>query len=59
MAVVINEFEVVPASPTPQGSNASSENNSGQGGQSGPLTVHELAKLMRRQQERLARIRAY
>lgn len=58
MAVVINEFEVVPA-PSPSGNASSGGDNSGQSGSSQALTVHELEKLYRRQQERLARVRAY
>ncbi len=59
MAVVINEFEVVPAPPTSQTGNPPGSDNGGQAGQAGALTAHDLARLMRRQQERLARLRAY
>lgn len=55
MAVVINEFEVVsepqaptePAAPPP-----------GESGAAGPPSAHELERVVRRQIERSARVRA-
>ncbi len=58
MAVVINEFEVVPAPVSSVGSSSGGDAAS-QSSQSPQQTAHELEKIFRRQQERQTRIRAY
>lgn len=55
MAVVINDFEVVsepPADPPPQAASPAPAPNQAQ-------AMRELERLLRRQNERLTRVRAY
>ena len=57
MAVVINEFEVVPAEPPPPrpaGAGAAAD-----GGAPQPPDEHELRRIARQQHERQERVRAY
>ena len=57
MAVVINEFETVPASPR---SDRSAESNSGGGGEEAAQpTEHEIEKLLELHATRIERLRAY
>jgi hypothetical protein len=57
MAVVINEFETVPASPR---SDRSAESNSGGGGEEAAQpTEHEIANLLELHASRAERLRAY
>lgn len=55
MAVVIDEFEVVTESPPPIVSQAEADRSA----PDDALTVEEIERIMERQMERLARIRAH
>jgi hypothetical protein len=55
MAVVINDFESVPAAPAPQ---QSSESQTGGGGNS-PPSEEEIERLVELQESRFERIRAH
>jgi hypothetical protein len=57
MAVVINEFESVPASPRTE---RGAESDSGSGGEGAPQpTEHEIEKMMELHATRSERLRAY
>ena len=57
MAVVINEFESVPASAHPT---RGAESDSGGGGEQAPQpTEHEIEKLLELHASRIERLRAY
>jgi len=57
MAVVINEFEVVPQTPKNENQAAKKEDKKG-GGNDEPPTDHEVKKWLQRRIERLERISA-
>lgn len=56
MAVVINEFETVPAAPA---QTRGGEAESGGGGEASPPSEHEIEKLVELQMSRNERVRAY
>jgi hypothetical protein len=58
MAVVINEFEVVPQSPQNEGQAAKKEDKKG-GGSNEPPTDHEVKRMLERRMERLERVSAH
>ena len=57
MAVVINEFEVVPE--PPRNDNQAAVKKEEKGGQNQPPTDHELKQMLQRRTERLERISAH
>ena len=58
MAVVINEFEVVPQAPQNEGQAAKKEVKKG-GGNDEPPTDHEVKRMFERRMERLERVSAH
>jgi len=58
MAVVINEFEVVPESPNNEGQAAKKEDKKG-GGNDQPPTDYEVKQMLQRRFERLERVSAH
>lgn len=57
MAVVINEFEVVPESPKKDNQSAKKDDKKG-GGNEQPPTDYEMKQLLQRRMERLERVSA-
>jgi hypothetical protein len=58
MAVVINEFEVVPQAPTNE-SQATKKENKKSGGNDEPPTDQEVKRMLERRMERLERVSAH
>lgn len=58
MAVVINEFEVVPEPPKKDGAATAKKDEKG-GAQNQPPTDYEMKKMLERRMERLERVSAH
>ena len=58
MAVVINEFEVIPQTPTAEKPTAEKKAD-GKGSEKSEMTDHDVKKMLERRAERLERVSAH